>query len=87
MENQHKKIKGYRDLTQEEVDLMNEIKEIGENVGKLCDKLKKSMKFEEESHGTSDAPMYDQRWINIGKTHLQQGFMALVRSVSKPESF
>ncbi len=29
MENQHRKIKGYRELTQEEVDLMNRIKEKG----------------------------------------------------------
>ena len=26
MENQHKKIKGYRELTQAEIDLMNEVK-------------------------------------------------------------
>ena len=26
MDNQHQKIKGYRDLSQEEIDLMNEIK-------------------------------------------------------------
>jgi hypothetical protein len=29
MENQHRKIKGYRELSQEEVDLMNRIKEKG----------------------------------------------------------
>ena len=29
MENQHRKIKGYRELTQEEIDLMNMIKEKG----------------------------------------------------------
>ena len=29
MENQHQKIKGYRDLSQEELDLMNEIKQQG----------------------------------------------------------
>lgn len=29
MENQHKKIKGYRDLSQEEIDLLNRIKEKG----------------------------------------------------------
>lgn len=29
MENQHRKIKGYRDLSQEEIDLMNRIKEKG----------------------------------------------------------
>lgn len=29
MENQHQKIKGYRDLSKEEIDLMNEIKAKG----------------------------------------------------------
>ncbi|MDO7216341.1 hypothetical protein Q5M47_13145 [Acinetobacter nosocomialis] len=29
MENQHRKIKGYRDLSKEEIDLMNRIKEKG----------------------------------------------------------
>lgn len=29
MQNQHQKIKGYRDLSQEEIDLMNRIKEKG----------------------------------------------------------
>lgn len=32
MENQHRKIKGYRDLSQTEVDLMNQIKEKGEEL-------------------------------------------------------
>lgn len=44
MENQHRKIKGYRELTQEEIDLMNRIKAAGERllnlqaelVAKLC---------------------------------------------------
>ena len=29
MENQHRKIIGYRELSQEEIDLMNEIKALG----------------------------------------------------------
>ncbi|HDU8195763.1 Acb2/Tad1 domain-containing protein [Acinetobacter baumannii] len=29
MENQHRKIKGYRELSQEEIDLMNRIKQVG----------------------------------------------------------
>lgn len=32
MDNQHKKIKGYRDLSQAEIDLMNEVKAIGPQV-------------------------------------------------------
>lgn len=41
MENQHRKIKGYRELTQEEIDLMNEIKMLGKKVGDLTEKLGK----------------------------------------------
>lgn len=39
MENQHQKIKGYRDLSQEEVDLMNRIKEKGAELLKLHQEL------------------------------------------------
>jgi len=74
MENQHRKITGYRELSQAEIDLMNEIKAKGEELGALIDKLKAS-----EST--------DKRWISIGVTDLQTGLMALTRSVAKPESF
>lgn len=39
MENQHRKITGYRELSQEEIDLMNEIKAKGDDIGKLVNKL------------------------------------------------
>lgn len=74
MENQHRQIKGYRELTQQEINLMNEIKQQGIVLGELIQKLR----------GYSDA---DQRWVSIGQTDLQTGLMALVRSVAKPESF
>jgi hypothetical protein len=34
-----------------------------------------------------EGPHLDQRWINIGATDIQQGFMALTRGVAKPSSF
>ena len=74
MDNQHKLIKGYRDLSQEEVDLMNAIKEAGNGLGVLVDELMSNDKF-------------DKRWISIGKTHLQQGIMAIIRGIAQPESF
>jgi len=39
MQNQHQKIKGYRDLYQEEIDLMNRIKEKGAELLALQDEL------------------------------------------------
>ena len=80
MENQHRKIKGYRELSQEEIDLMNEIKTKGVELGHLINKLE-GYAADTGEHGV------DMRWISIGKTHLQQGLMALTRSVAKPEFF
>lgn len=84
MENQHRQIKGYRDLSQEEIDLMNEIKEKAADVGELVQKLRE-FQTTVPSEATPGTP--DQRWVAIGQTHLQQGFMALTRSVAKPDFF
>lgn len=74
MENQHRKIKGYRELSQAEIDLMNKIKTMGVELGALV----------EEVRGTEGV---DQRWASIGATDLQTGLMALTRSVAKPDFF
>jgi len=77
MDNQHKKIKGYRDLSQAEIDLMNEIKELAEKVSEVVDKV----------HLVNAEFQCDIRWMSIGKTQLQQGFMALIRAVAQPTTF
>lgn len=79
MENQHRKIVGYRELSQQEIDVMNEIKERGKELGALVDRLRIA-----PSEGV---PVPDQRWVSIGATHLQEGLMALTRSIAKPEFF
>jgi hypothetical protein len=81
MDNQHRKITGYRELSQEEIDVMNEIKAKAAEVGELLYKLKAMQGIPE---GT---PVLDQRWVSIGFTELQQGFMALTRAVTKPDFF
>ncbi len=78
MENQHRQIKGYRELSQEEIDIMNKIKEKAAEVGDLCDALVVS------THAVNPP---DPRWVAIGKTDLQKGFMALTRAVAKPDFF
>ena len=74
MENQHKLIKGYRSLSQSEIDAMNTIKAEGVRLGLLIEDLR-------------DNEGLDQRWVNIAETHLQQGIMAAVRSVAQPTTF
>ena len=74
MKDQHTKIKGYRDLSQSEIDAMNTIKAEGVRLGLLIEDLR-------------DSKILDQRWVSIAETHLQQGIMAAVRSVAQPTTF
>lgn len=74
LKDQHEKIKGYRDLSQEEIDLMNEAKELAEKCGILVKKLK-------------EVKTNDQRWIATGATDLQKGFMCIIRGIAQPITF
>ena len=47
MENQHRKIKGYRELSQEEIDLMNRIKAKGAELLELQAELADLLKLQE----------------------------------------
>lgn len=69
-----KKINGYRDLSEDEINLMNECKQLAENVDKLMQKLQ----------ANDDT---DKRSLALGKTNLQQGFMWTIRSIAKPTTF
>jgi hypothetical protein len=73
-------IKGYRVLSPDEVAAVNRIKTMAEEVGKLVSDLRTA-----EALPGGVEP--DNRWLAIGNTHLQEGFMALVRAVAKPTTF
>lgn len=74
MDNQHRQIKGYRELSQAEIDLMNKVKQKGAELGELVAELR-------------SYPDLDQRWISIGATDLQTGLMALTRGIARPTFF
>ena len=74
MENQHRQIKGYRELNEAEITAMNEIKTKGAELGELVAKLKATEGL-------------DQRWVSIGATDFQTGLMALTRAVAQPTFF
>lgn len=101
MDNQHRKIKGYRELTQAEVDLMNRIKAKGAELLALQDELmdligeqltdKQLAAASNDESGEAEIE-YNRflaaepfRWAAIGKTDIQTGVMALVRAVAQPE--
>jgi len=77
------KITGYRQLSEAEVALMNEGKALAEQVGTYIEKLRRAG----SEHGTPVPAPLDQRWISIGATQLQQGFMAVIRGIAQPTTF
>lgn len=72
MENQHKKIAGYRDLSQEEIDAMNAVKAFEAKWNGLIDYLK-------------TVPDVSMRDIALAITHCEDGFSRAVRAVARPE--
>lgn len=74
MDNQHQLIKGYRDLSVNEIELINEGKKLAEEVWAFIALLHKKENT-------------DKRWVAIAQTDLQKGFMAAIRSIAKPTTF
>lgn len=72
MENQHKKITGYRDLSQGEIDAMNSIKELEARFNGMIDHLK-------------SIPDIDPRQVALAATNGEDAFMHAVRAIAKPE--
>lgn len=100
MENQHQKIKGYRDLSQEEINLMNEIKAIGPQVQSVIEKVQKHIATQrynckcdagQQVHDLEEWNRLElstpERFAAMAKTDFQTALMYLVRSVAQPTSF
>lgn len=94
MDNQHRKIKGYRELTQGEIDLMNEIKSMGVQLDALCEKLYENLQVEMAKAAEVGGETYIEFdnsnpliWLYDGRSTLQKGLMFLTRSVARPGFF
>ena len=72
--NAPQKITGYRELSANEVKMINQVKAKANEVRSLIFEIEKSV-------GT------DIRWLDIAETDLQKGFMSLVRAIAQPDSF
>jgi len=88
MKDQHKKITGYRDLDQEEIDLMNEAKALEAECLKFHFKVGMRL-VKKRTESTEDAIRQDyshaSRWHAIARDDIETGFMALVRSIGQPQ--
>lgn len=72
MNNQHKKIAGYRDLSQSEIDLMNEVKAHEAKWNGIVDRLK--------AMGST----VDQRNVALAATEGENAYMRAVRAIAQP---
>lgn len=68
------KIIGYTDQSQESISAINALKEIEIQVLEII------------NHYLNDITglKSDKRWMSIAKTNIQQGFMAAVRAIARP---
>jgi hypothetical protein len=84
VENQHKKITGYRDLTEADIALMNDIKAHEAATAALTDRVLARLRDQmpPDSYGSNDA----FRQLSIAKTGFEEAFMRLVRAVAQPAS-
>lgn len=93
MENQRRKITGYRDLSQAEIDLMNLVKNIALKIDELLHVVDTHVadQFTAAAEGDESQPRLQQaqpfRWVGIARTDFQTGFMALTRAVAQPTTF
>lgn len=82
MENQHRKIVGYRELTKEDIDLMNRVKKATADMLQLREEVVEHVRKNTPPERAAIAePM---RWLAIAKTDIQTGAMALIRAVAQP---
>lgn len=94
MDNQHKLISGYRDLSQAEIDLMNEIKAQGVALEALCAKVEshvlaeraKADSIDDDSAANFNAAE-PEKWARWGRDGMQVNLMYLTRAVARPSTF
>ena len=73
------KLKGIRDLSLAEIQVLNDIAHQARKLGQFLDHM--------DEYHEKDEIHYDNHWMKIGRTQLQQGFMSIRRAVEKPDLF
>jgi hypothetical protein len=77
-------IPGYRTLSQKELDLLKESKELEQNCMSFIKRLREhSDSFRGQDGDSEVGPALDQQWISIGTTNLCMGFIAIRCGIKK----
>lgn len=81
------KLTGYRELTQQEIDLINKIKATGSVLESLVQEVHDHLNSQVGDAFDSYIDLEPFRWAEMGKQNLQTGLMFLTRSVAQPTTF
>ena len=65
-------IAGYQDVSGRSQDIVNDNKRAEERILRVLDEMKTD-------------PNIDPRWLQIGRTHIEEAFMAINRAVFQPK--
>ena len=76
VDNQHKKIAGYRDLTEAEIESMNNLKEMEADLGKALFEVDVLCGLANDNEA--------KRWVALARTHLETGMMFAIKAVARP---
>lgn len=90
MDNQHRKISGYRELSQEEIDLMNEVKALGPVIEAVLLKVVQHVYVQRTGLDNNEERLNDatpERFAALAKTDFQTALMYLTRAVAQPTFF
>jgi hypothetical protein len=89
MENQHRKITGYRELDETEIALMNKIKALGIAIEGVINEIIEHQSRQRRFAHNAEQQRLDaaQPWLAMGRSDLQTGLMKLTRAVAQPGFF
>lgn len=73
MDNQHRRIAGYRDLTEGELVRIERLKGLEEELCEVCDELAERA-----------TTMSAKRWAALARTNLEAGMMFAIKTVAQP---
>lgn len=99
MDNQHRQISGYRELSQVEIDLMNDIKALGPTLDAICSRVSDHLLAQRTANGNEPddekaiaesarlVAAEPDKWLQAGRDGMQACLMYLTRSVAQPTFF
>ena len=86
MDNQHRMIAGYRELSEVDIKMMNDAKQLQVDLNELCQRIAELIAVQAADPEQIGRHQITQpaRWLAIGRTNVQLGMMALVRAIAQP---